>query len=566
MAMAIADAAAIERKKLLRRRPANAGSGASSHPTRVVWLSAALLALLLAPPTWAQYTGPESISGGQGGRGLVPRPSDEVAPRIPGVGRPGWDIRPALSIQETYTDNLRLTPEGSEQSDWVTRVRPSLFVRRSGARARFSASYAPEVVYRAGEGSRDLYHYLSARGNAELVEQLLFVDASANASRQDFSLLGSQADSDVNVTGNRTSVRSYSVSPYLRRDFGPDAHGEARFTRSEVSYSNSLFSSEANRIGMRLWSGPSFKVLTWNVAYNKDHIAYTRNQQSTDLEKISFGGTRLLTPQLGVQANIGYENNDYLTLGDQPKGAFWSVGPDWKPTPRTHLSATTGRRYFGSTQSLDFNHRTRLTTWRLRYNEDITTVHGQVLVPETANTVDFLDTLFLSTIPDPAERQTAVESFIAQNGLPQSLTVPVNFVTTTPFLQRMWQASFGIHGVRNTVLANVFTQRREATAPGQPGAGDFAQTSNTRQSGTSVLWTLRVTPHTTSNVRVGYTRNEFASLGREDDLRYIRFGLTRQFEPRLSGTLSYRRLQNDSNQIGSRYTENAVSAALLLRY
>jgi uncharacterized protein (PEP-CTERM system associated) len=317
---------------------------------------------------------------------------------------------------------------------------------------------------------------------------------------------------------------------------------------------------------MRLSSGPAFKLLTWNFAYNKEHIDYTRNQPSTDFQRISAGGKRLITPQLGLRANVGYEDNDFVTLGPKPKGSFWSVGPEWTPTPRTHLSATTGRRYFGSTQSLDFSHRTRLTTWGVNYNDDITTTRGQVLVPATADTADFLDTLFLSGIPDPAARQTAVENFISQNGLPASLTVPLNFVTTTTFRQRRWQASFGIRGVRNTVLANVFTRRREATAPGQPGAGDFAQNPNTRQNGTSLLWSSRITGQTTSNVHVGYTRSEFTGINRDDNLKFIRLGLTRRFDPRVSGSLSYRRLENDSSQGASSYTENAVTAALLLRY
>jgi uncharacterized protein (PEP-CTERM system associated) len=571
MAMAMADARAgaiAVRKKVLQRRAANAGNGSSRFPTRVACISGVLFALL-GQPVWPQYAVPGSVGGGQRGGEIVPTPSDD--PRRGGrglrAGQREWEIHPTLSIQETYTDNLRLRPEGAAQSDWVTRLRPGISLRRTGARARFSASYAPELVYRAREESRDLYHYLSARGNAELVEEFLFIDASTSVTQQNVSLSGPQAENNVNVTENRTSVRSYSLSPYLRRDFGHDARGELRFTRSEVSYSaNNLFSSEANRIDMRLWSGPAFKLLTWNLAYNKQRIDYAQNQQSTDLERISAGGKRLITPQLGLLANIGYENNDYVTLGPEPKGSFWSVGPEWTPTPRTHLSATTGRRYFGSSHALDFSHRTRLTTWRVNYNEDITTARDQILVPGTADTAAYLDTLFLSRIPDPAARQTAVENFISQNGLPPSLAVPLNFVTTTPFLQKRLQASFGIQGVRNTVLANVYTQRREATAPGQAGAGDFAQTPNTRQNGTSLLWSLRITGQTTSNVHVGYTRSEFTSTNRDDNLKFIRLGLTRRFDPRVSGSLSYRRLENDSSQGASSYTENAVTAGLVLRY
>ena len=75
-----------------------------------------------------------------------------------------------------------------------------------------------------------------------------------------------------------------------------------------------------------------------------------------------------------------------------------------------------------------------------------------------------------------------------------------------------------------------------------------------------------MTAQTTSNVGVGYSRNETPGLGREDDLTFIRLNLTRQFQPRVSGSLNFRRLKNDSNQGGAGYTENAVSAVLGMRF
>jgi uncharacterized protein (PEP-CTERM system associated) len=317
---------------------------------------------------------------------------------------------------------------------------------------------------------------------------------------------------------------------------------------------------------MRLNSGPAYKLFAWNVAYTKETIDYTRTQD-VDLETISAWGRRLITPQFGIQAQVGYEDNNYITTGPKPSGSFWNIGPEWTPTPRTRLSATTGRRFFGSTQSLDFTHRTRLTSWALNYNEDVTTTRQELFIPSTVDTASLLDSLFLARFPDPIARQQAVQAFIAQTGLPAGLTIPVNFFTSTPFLVKRLRGSFGIHGARNTILANVFTETREATSTtGQPGAGDFAASPNTKQTGTSFIWTLRIMPQLSSSLDAGFTRTEFPGLSRQDDLTYVRLGITRQFQPRVSGTLSFRRLENDSNQPGGGYTENAVSAALSMRF
>lgn len=534
----------------------------------MVWLSAVLCALL-APSVGAQYdsAAPGSPGGGTRAGAPTPPPADPKDPGTPGRGQRSWEIVPTLSVEETYTDNVRLRPAGSERGDWVTQVRPGVSVIGNGARARFTATYAAGILYRANEETREIHHFLDAKGDAELVRQLLYIDARASVSQQNISLLGPQADSNVNATGNRTTVRTFLVSPYLRRDFGSDAQGELRLTYSSVDTSavTSSADSDSNRIDMRLASGPAFKLLTWNVAYSNERVKYASGQD-IDTERIAAGARRLITPNLGLTANVGYEDNNYITTGPALDGAFWSVGPEWTPTPRTRLAATAGRRFDQPNYSLDFSHRTRLTTWRVNYSEDVTTQRQQLLIPTNVDTAGYLDTLFLSRIPDPAARQQAVQAFITQTGLPPSLIVPLNFFTSTPFVLKRWQASFGIQGVRNTVLTNLFVETREATAGGQPGAGDFAASPDAKQTGASLVWNLRLTANAASNVSVGYTRNEFPGLSREDDLKFIRLSLTRQFQPKVSGSLTYRRLENDSNQPGAGYTENAVSASLSMRF
>jgi uncharacterized protein (PEP-CTERM system associated) len=566
----MATATAMARSGTRQSLRTGAASEGFFSPKRA-WLVAALL-VGLVPSVSAQYglTVPGSPGGGTrlGDPAPQQQPADPTKPETPGRSQRSWEIVPTLLVEETYTDNVRLGPSGSERGDWVTRLKPGVSVNGTGARLRFNVTYVADVVSRAQEGTNDIFHYLNARGDAELVRQLLFVDARASVSQQNVSLLGPQAESNVSDTGNRTTVRTFLVSPYLRHSFGTNSQGEARLTSSSVSSggSASLANSESNRIDMKLASGPAFKLLTWNVAYNKERIDYTETNQSIDLEKISAGGKHLITPTLGLLANVGYEDNDYGPAAPAAKGKFWSWGPEWTPTPRTRLAATTGRRYFGPSHSLDFSHRTRLTTWRVEYNEDVTTTRGEFLVPTNVDTASFLDSLFLSLIPDPIARQIAVQNFITQLGLPASLVIPLNFVTTTPFIVKRLRASFGIQGVRNTVMANVFTEDRQAVANGLPSAGDFAQTPNIKQIGASLLWTLRLTSQTTSNASVGYVTSEFPGLAREDKLTYIRLGLTKQFQPKLTGTLSFRRLQNGSNQAGAGYTENAVSAALSMRF
>ncbi len=479
-----------------------------------------------------------------------------------------WNIVPTLSVDETYTDNLRLGSAGAARSDWVTQIKPAIAINASGSRLRINAAYSPQFLYRANEGGSDVVHALNAGADAELAPRLAFLEARATISQQDVSLLGPQSDSNVNVTGNRATVRTFSASPYLRHDFAQDARAEARLTFSTVgsdAASNSASDSRSSRLGLRLTSGPAFKLLTWNLGYEQESIVQAQGPR-TDTEKLTMGAGRLITPNLRLLGNIGYENFDYPVAGAPSGGARWNLGAEWTPTPRTRLAATTGRRNTDPSYSLAFSHRTRLTIWSADYSEDLTTSRTQALIPTEVNTATLLDGLFLTSFPDPVARQKAVQDFIVQRGLPQTQTVPLNFITSVPYLSKRGQASFGIQGVRNTILANAFVQTREATSTIAPGAGDFATSPRTLQTGASALWTLRMTATTTTNLSAAITQNEFPGTGRRDAQKQIRFGVTRQFLPKLSGSLSYRWLQSDSTQALAGYKENAVTAALLMRF
>src|SRR5262249_309485 len=152
--------------------------------------------------------------------------------------------------------------------------------------------------------------------------------------------------------------------------------------------------------------------------------------QDTTFEQITASARRLITYNIGINGTVGYERNEYQTLtGEAPAGANWSIGADWAPTPRTSLAASMGHRYFGATHSLDFKHRTRLTVWNLNYSESVTTSRSQLLAPGTFDTTRYVDNLLLARIPDPVERQAAVQQYITQTGLPATLTTPVTIFT-----------------------------------------------------------------------------------------------------------------------------------------
>jgi uncharacterized protein (PEP-CTERM system associated) len=481
-----------------------------------------------------------------------------------------WDIVPTLSVGETYTDNVSLTPNALKQGDWVTQVTPGISIAATGARLRFNATYDPEVIYYArGQQNDQVFQRGNAVGNAELAKQLLFVDFGANVDQYNASLQAPLTTSNVNTTGNRATVETFFASPYLRREFGSDVQAEARFTDSVVNSDDplTLSNSVADRINLGLKSGPAYKLLAWNLDYVRETIHYT-SAQDTLTEVITANARRLITPTVGLLAQVGYENYESGVVRLASEERRWSTGFDWTPSPRTHLAATVGQRFFGDAYYFDFRHRTRLTTWSAGYSQNVTTTRSEFFTPSTTSTAGYLDTLFSSQFPDPVARQKTVDQFIAQTGLPPGLSAPINFFSNQLFLVKRWQASAGILGVRNVLIANVFKETSEALVGNlvQFGTGDFTASNSVRQTGTSLLWNWRMTAQNSWNLGGAYSRNEFPGTRQIDNLTFVGMGLTRQFQPRLSGSLNYRRQHNDSNQSASSYTENAVLATLLMRF
>lgn len=166
--------------------------------------------------------------------------------------------------------------------------------------------------------------------------------------------------------------------------------------------------------------------------------------------------------------------------------------------------------------------------------------------------------MYQCTITDPAARQTAVNAFMDQNSLPPSFGAQVGFNASVPYLVKRLQGSLGIRGVRNTVLANLFTQSREARLDEPWAPGDFEQSPRINDSGAAVT-EFAGTARPSVYLNVGFTRNEFVETGFVDKQKFIRLGMTRHFHPRLLGTVSLHRIQNVSSNNAAAYTEHAVS-------
>jgi uncharacterized protein (PEP-CTERM system associated) len=489
-----------------------------------------------------------------------------------------WKIVPRLTLIETYTDNVTLAERGHEKSDFITQINPGISLSGTGARLKVNVNYTMQNLFYANESNRNrTVHQLNAKENAELIKNFFFLDSSANISQQNISLLGPLTTNNENITNNRTTIKTYSISPYIRHNFSNFASTQARYTHNAVyADTGGLSGSQSDNILLSLTSGSAFRTLGWGLNYNKqkiDRLGTSIGGLSTSVENERYTGNLRyrVSSKFSLTGTSGYQKFTYKSTTGKSAGAFWTAGFVWTPAERTNITANTGKAFFGTTYTLMGSHRTRRSAWSLNYNQNITTTRDQFLIPATTDTANFLDQLWTSNIPDPIMRQQTVDAFIRDNGLSASVFDPINFLTTQFFLQKRLQASVALSGARNTLVLSIFHMLREPQTLGDAndvllGTNNLTLNSNTKQIGGNALWSWKVTPRTNVNIGAIFIRSNILATGREDETKTFRIGLTKQIQPKLNGSVNLRHVERTSNQIGSEYRENAIIASLLMSF
>lgn len=482
-----------------------------------------------------------------------------------------WRISSSIAAKETYTDNVRLSPRGTEQSDWITELSPRVGVAARGARLQLNADYTFTYrMYANNDQANGHNNALRSSALLDVWDRKLFLQGSASVAQQNISTLGAISSSNVNLNSSRTEVRQASLSPYWVSRLGSFANLRAQLnvSRAESDGAARVLSTDTQGTQLSLSSGPSFSDLGWNVVYSNNQTESTSGQFSKrETENYTATLQYRLWPTLSALLTAGRDHNTFGNARGTTGGSFYTVGVNWVPSTRTSVNAQVGERYFGKTAALDASHRTRLTTWQLSYSEQIVTTPGLFSLPLSVDTFAAVDRLFLAQFPDPIERQQIVEAFIAQNGLPTTLTTSVDFLTNQVSLAKRLQGVFGLRGVRSSLLISVFHSDRESQTTDAPvlTTDPFALSNSVVQVGYSGVLSWRFSEFTSGSASVAQQKSK--SVGsRTDKNNTLRLGLTHRLGPKLTGSVEYRFLDRDSSAANADVRENAVVGTLNMSF
>lgn len=487
-----------------------------------------------------------------------------------------WQIQPSVGASATYTDNANQSATNPEDALILT-VTPGVSLTSKGARrVQASLNYGLSGVARFGEGdSTDLNHRLGAVGKAELVEDFLFIDGSANISQELISLTGSPAGADINDS-NRATVGTYSISPYIQQRLGTFANAQARYTVSGAIFENDVASdTSVNSFSAGLTSGTRFTDLSWALNYSI-RKADNRDIADSTFERASATVGYALTRKFRVFGTYGQDWNEYVGntgATSEFDGSFYNVGFGWAPNRRTNLEMSAGERYFGKTFSAAANYRTRQSRWNLRYTEDVSDISQQYL--EQASRIFWVCNGVLVetttvTNPNPAICQGPISA--GQLALAyQSLGVSLNDLIAA--------------GLVNIGTASGVFILKSLTAGvswdvGRLGFGVSAQDTRRqyqllnqgedRVQGLTGTVSYRMSPHTTATGSMSLTRtqvdNPNTAISRDDDLMTLSLGVNHAFADKLNGALTFRHTERDSNVATGDYSENNITATVNMRF
>jgi len=470
-----------------------------------------------------------------------------------------WDFQPYVSGSVIYTDNENQSENDPEDALILTATPGFSLVSKGSRRVRAGMNYGVTGVARFGDNlDNEIYQNLHALGNAELMEDFLFIDATASISQQLISLSGSQTDTAIN-SSNRTTTSTYTISPYVQKRFGNFARAMARFTQEGAIFDSSEFNNiNSSVFTADLTNGTQFNDLSWGLNYYwRD--AVVQNSENAKFESYGANLGYEVTRRIRLLGSVGYDSNDYTaTPGTAISGSYWTAGLGWAPNNRTNLEASFGESYFGRTYDLSFNYRTHYSVWTASYNDGVSDISQQLLNTQPLYVWSCDGGLFYGdgVLPPPGQTNCVLQGAAPIGSVPIGLQNGI-------YLSKALLGAVAWSKGKTSLGLNVFDTRRQY----QQIAG--LPEDETRGINLSYGYTLQ--PHTTLNAGLYYSNYHspagLNSVVAEDTDYYMgSLGVSHQFGADLSGVLILRHQRHDSNLPNNSYDENSITASASLTF
>ena len=333
------------------------------------------------------------IDRGDVSANLMMQPGDVIV--IPeGFFSGDWTFSYGASSDITFTDNIDLDPDGEKDAGVIFRIGPNVMISADAARIQGELSAS---VFLVEEFSDSVETRINAdvvgTVTAELVEQRVFVDASAAISQVTVDNERAESGSDANTSG-QDFVQAYRVSPYLVSRLGGFANNELRYQGAAVFVdSDDASNTVSHQLSSEFTSGTDFTFLGWALSSS---ISEEFSDDEDDISRRDANFT-LFYPlpfyrSLTLEGSVGYRILENAGDDDDDiEGITWRTGFSWNPNPR--FASTAGVGSDAETIVFDGDVRYEATprlTLTASYVEETTTQQDRIVanLPTTEQGID----------------------------------------------------------------------------------------------------------------------------------------------------------------------------------
>lgn len=314
------------------------------------------------------------------------------------LSAPGWSAEwnksASVSSSVFLTDNFCLS-QGESASEVVATVTPGGRVSGQGARANMSLNGRIEfntagqsdidcqLVGGGGQGLQlgnreSVIPSGTFTGNYEAIENWLTLNANAFAGLNPINPFGPGNDDAVNGRGNDNITYRWGVGATLARRFEQRVDMLLSYNYNEQYNSvNRLFGdSSEDRVRFNLGMVPGTSRLLFNASGRYSEVSFDETDIdpafTNTLSSAELRATFEVSDSWQINALVGEEFNEFLSVTDEIEGEYWDVGFRWSPNSRVTVEAGTGERFFGETPRASITYRHKRSRLSLSYNRTLT--------------------------------------------------------------------------------------------------------------------------------------------------------------------------------------------------
>lgn len=460
-----------------------------------------------------------------------------------------WEIEPALEFVATYTDNLYLTPDGTETSSFVGQINPAILLQKDQGRFITDTGYRLQSVYFTEDSDLNgVFHNLNSSSTLALISDRFFIDINATIDQAVIDPRASIPTTNVVITDNLGDVYIGDLNPYFITPLGSRVFlrldyewGIGRYDGFGLDDFSRVDDYTRDGAGFYLGTGQQESGFEWSLMYDGQEIDY-EVVEDFRFERAQIAIGVPVTPQFRLVGMAGQESD--LLVSRQAGGLdsdFWEAGFRVNVGRQKSFEARVGERFFGTSYFGDLRYDGRRLSASVTYSENPTTSAldglGSLVIP-------FADGF---EGPEP----------------PSEDDINIGPIRSEAYIARTLNARIEWSGNKSSLFASLFSEDREFfDEPDELGGTQDGQDALT------VGFSYELGPRTEAEISAAVFRYGYAGTDVSTDLKRINLGVVRLLGRSTDLRFVYRHVLQDTDSVSgfNNYTENAVDVWLVKRF